>query len=168
MADFRRMKPGDGADALGLAGALTGVTGVAAISGAVISRRLSWYDTLEKPALTPPRLVLGPAWTVLYANQAVAAWLVWRGDAQRAQFDVPAIFSYAVQLALNLGWTLLFFGLKKPAWALFDLCVLWLAIAVTIREFARQHRVAAAMLLPYLAFITYAVGLNTAIWLRNR
>jgi tryptophan-rich sensory protein len=81
MADFRRMKPGDGADALGLAGALTGVTSVAAISGAVISRRLSWYERLDKPPLTPPRVVLGPAWTVLYANQAVAAWLVWRGDA---------------------------------------------------------------------------------------
>lgn len=162
------MEPGDGADALGLAGALTGVTSVAAISGAVISRRLPWYDALDKPPLTPPRLVLGPAWTVLYANQAVAAWLVWRGDAARAQFDVPAITSYAVQLGLNLGWTLLFFGLKKPAWALLDLCVLWLAIAITIREFSRQHRVAAAMLVPYLVFITYAVALNAAIWLRNR
>ena len=155
-------------DALGLMGALTGVTSVAAISGTVIARRLEWYDGLEKPPFTPSKHLLGPAWTVLYANQAVAAWLVWRGDAARAQFDVPAIASYAVQLGLNLAWTLLFFGLKQPALALLDICVLWLAIALTAREFARQHPVAAALLVPYLAFIGYAAALNAAIWRRNR
>jgi translocator protein len=160
--------PHGGADALGLAGALSGVGSVALISGAVISRRLDWYDGLHKPELTPPKAVLGPAWTLLYANQAIAAWWVWRGDAARAQFDVPAITSYAVQLGLNLAWTLLFFGLKRPALALLDICALWLAIAVTIREFSRQHRVAATLLVPYLAFITYAAVLNAAIWWRNR
>ena len=160
--------PQGGADALGLAGALTGVGSVAAISGLVISRRLDWYDALDKPDRTPPKAVLGPAWTMLYANQAISAWWVWRGDAARAQFDVPAITSYAVQLGLNLAWTLLFFGLRRPGLALLDLCVLWLAIALTIREFGRQHRVAAMLLVPYLAFMTYAVVLNAAIWRRNR
>lgn len=155
-------------DALGLAGALSGVTGVAAISGTIISHRLEWYDGLAKPRFTPPKLLLGPAWTVLYANQAVAAWLVWRGDAARGQFDVPAISSYTTQLGLNLAWTLLFFGLKRPALALIDICVLWVAIALTVREFARQHHVAAALLVPYLLFIGYAVALNAAIWWRNR
>ena len=156
------------ADAVGLAGALTGVGSVAAISGLVISRRLQWYDDLRKPPYTPPKELLGPAWTLLYANQAVAAWLVWRGDAQRAQFDVPAITTYATQLGLNLAWTLLFFGLRRPAWALLDICVLWLAVGLTIRDFARQHRFAAALLLPYLGWVTYAAVLNAGIWWRNR
>jgi translocator protein len=156
------------ADALGLAGALSGVSSVAALSALTIYPRLDWYESLDKPRLTPPKELLGPAWTFLYANQAVAAWLVWRGDWQRAQVDVPAISSYATQLGLNLAWTLLFFGLKRPGLALLDLCVLWLAIALTIREFARQHRVAAALLLPYLAWITYAGALNFGIWRRNR
>jgi len=156
------------ADAIGFAGALTGVTSVAGLSALVIFKRLEWYDALEKPPHTPRKGLLGPAWTLLYANQAVAAWLVWRGDAARAEFDVPAITSYATQLGLNLAWTLLFFGLRKPALALLDICVLWLAIALTIREFARQHRVAAALLLPYLAWITYAAALNFGVWRRNR
>jgi len=162
------MERGDGADALGLAGAITGVTSVAAISGLVISRRLRWYDDLAKPPYTPPKEVLGPAWTMLYANQAVAAWLVWRGDATRAEFDVPAISSYAVQLGLNLAWSLLFFGLRRPGLALLEICALWLAVVLTIREFSRRHRVAAAMLLPYLAWISYAAALNAGIWWRNR
>ena len=156
------------ADALGLAGALTGVASVATLSAVTIYPRLDWYESLDKPPFTPPKELLGPAWTFLYANQAVAAWLVWRGDWQRAQVDVPAISSYATQLGLNLAWTLLFFGLKRPGLALVDLCVLWLAIALTIREFARQHRVAAVLLVPYLAWITYAGALNFGIWRRNR
>jgi tryptophan-rich sensory protein len=155
-------------EALGLAGSLTGVGLVAGIGGAVTSRGLSWYRRLDRPPYAPPDAVFGPAWAVLYATQAVAAWLVWRGDARRAEYDVPALGTYSLQLGLNLAWTLLFFGLRRPAWALVEICVLWLAIAVTIREFSRKHRFAAALLLPYLAWVTYAAALNAGIWRRNR
>jgi translocator protein len=157
-----------GIDALGLAGSAGAVASVAAAGGLVTARRLDWYRTLDKPALTPPDAAFGPVWALLYANQAVAAWLVWRGDAARGRYDVPALSSYWVQLSLNLAWTLLFFGLRRPGWALIEIAALWLAIAVTIREFARRHRFAAALLVPYLAWVTYAMGLNAAIWLRNR
>jgi translocator protein len=163
MDDARR-----GIDALGLAASVGAVASVAAAGGLVTSRRLDWYRTLDKPPFTPPDAVFGPAWALLYANQAVAAWLVWRGDAARAEYDVPALTSYWAQLSLNLGWTLLFFGLRRPAWALVEIAALWLAIAVTIREFARRHRFAAALLLPYLAWVSYAAVLNAAIWWRNR
>ena len=155
-------------EALGLAGALTGVGTVAAAGGVVTMHSLDWYRGLRKPPLTPPAGVFAPVWTLLYASQAVAAWLVWRGDARRAEYDVPAMTSYGVQLGLNLLWTLLFFGLRRPAWALAEVCVLWLAIVVTMREFARKHRVAAALLLPYLLWVSYAAALNLGLWWRNR
>ncbi|HET6818761.1 MAG TPA: TspO/MBR family protein [Mycobacteriales bacterium] len=155
-------------DALGLAASLGAVGSVAAAGGLITARRLSWYDNLEKPGFTPPPAIFGPVWAVLYASQAVAAWLVWRGDAAGGRYDVPALSSYWVQLSLNLAWSLLFFGLRRPAWALLEICVLWVAVAMTIREFARRHRFAAALLLPYLAWVTYAVALNAAIWHRNR
>lgn len=157
-----------GIDALGLAGSLAAVSSVAAAGGFVTSRRIGWYRSLDKPPLTPPDVVFGPAWALLYANQAVAAWLVWRGDAARAEYDVPALTSYWAQLGLNLAWTMLFFGLRRPGLALVEICALWLAIAVTIREFSRRHRFAAAMLLPYLAWVSYAAALNAGIWWRNR
>lgn len=155
-------------DALGLAASLATVGAVAGAGGWVTSRRLDWYRRLDKPPLTPPDAVFGPVWGVLYACQAIAAWLVWRGDASRAEYDVPALTSWWVQLGLNLVWTLLFFGLRRPAIALVDICALWLAIVLMIREFARKHRFAAALLVPYLVWVTYAAALNAGIWWRNR
>jgi tryptophan-rich sensory protein len=155
-------------EAAGLAGSVASAAGVAALGAFVSRRNIGWYRQLDKPGFTPPDAVFGPVWSLLYAGQAVAAWLVWRDDARRAEFDVPALGSYAVQLGLNAAWTLLFFGLRRPALALIDVCVLWLAIAVTTREFARRHRFAAVLLLPYLAWVTYAAALNASVWWRNR
>jgi len=155
-------------EALGLAGSLAGVGLVAGVGGAVTGRSLPWYRQLDRPPYAAPVAALGSAWALAYATQAVAAWLVWRGDARRAEYDVPAMVSYAVQLALNLVWVLLFFGLRRPALALAEICVLWVAVAVTVREFARKHRFAAALLLPYLAWVTYAAAVNAGLWRRNR
>jgi benzodiazapine receptor len=141
---------------------------VAGVGAAVTNQGLPWYRGLRRPGYAPPGQVFGPAWAVFYASQAVAAWLVWRGDARRAEYDVPAMTSYGVQLALNLAWTVLFFGLRRPGLALLEICVLWLAVAVTVREFARKHRFAAALLLPYLLWVTYAATLNAGLWRLNR
>jgi tryptophan-rich sensory protein len=155
-------------EALGLVGSLASVGVVAGVGAAVTHQGLPWYRQLDRPRYAPPGQAFAPTWAVLYASQAVAAWLVWRGDARRAEYDVPAMTSYGVQLALNLAWTVLFFGLRRPAVALAEICVLWLAIAVTVREFARKHRFAAALLLPYLVWVTYAAALNAGLWRLNR
>lgn len=153
---------------LGLAGSVSAVAAVAGAGSVIARRSLPWYRDLDKPPWTPPSAVFGPTWAVLYAGQSVAAWLVWRGDDDRDRFDVPALSAYGVQLGLNLAWTLLFFGLRRPALALIEICALWLAIVVTIREFGRRHRFAAALLVPYLLWTSFAVALNAAIWRRNR
>jgi translocator protein len=103
-------------------------------------------------------------WSLTYAGQSVSAWLVWRADAARGEYDVPAMAAYGAQLGLSVAWALLFFGLRRPALALVSACVLWVAVAVTVVEFARRHRWAAMLLVPYLGWATYATLVNAAAW----
>ncbi|HWD45264.1 MAG TPA: TspO/MBR family protein [Actinomycetota bacterium] len=150
---------------LALLGSGAAAFGVAGVGGVVTTRSLdSWYRRLDKPSWTPPDRVFGPVWSLLYGAQAVAAWLVWRSGGERA----PALQLYGAQLALNLGWTLLFFGLRRPGWAVLEIAALWVAIAATIAAFRRRSRAAAWLLLPYLAWVSFAMALTVAVWRRNR
>lgn len=140
---------------------------VGAIGGwATASSVTTWYPTLEKPAFNPPNFLFGPVWTTLYVLMAVAAWLVWRAapaDGHRR----TALRLYAAQLVLNLAWSLLFFGLRRPDLALVEVLVLLGAILATIRAFARVDRRAAGMLAPYAAWVAFATLLNFEIWRLN-
>jgi translocator protein len=122
-----------------------------------------WYAGLDKPAWNPPGWLFGPVWTVLYAAMGVSAWLVWRcGRDSRS-----ALAPFFVQLALNAAWTPVFFGMHEMGWAFAVILALWLAIAVTIAVFARHSRPAALLLLPYLAWVTFAAALNFSLWRLN-
>lgn len=122
----------------------------------------SWYADLEQPVWNPPDWLFGPVWSVLYLAMAVAAWLVWR-DRDRWPERRRALSVYLVQLALNLGWTGVFFGLERPGWALVEIGALAVAIAVTIGLFWRLHRVAGALLVPYLVWVLYAASINAGV-----
>lgn len=151
--------------ALGLAVSLLIVMLAAGIGGLFTSRSVTtWYQTLNRPDWTPPSWVFGPAWTVLYFSMAVAAWMVWRrgGPGLKA-----AIWAFSVQLALNVVWSGLFFGLQFPAAGLVDIALLWLAIVVTIACFQRVSKWAGLLLLPYLLWVSFAAALNFAIWRMN-
>jgi benzodiazapine receptor len=126
-----------------------------------------WYASLAKPAWTPPTWVFGPAWTILYAMMAVAAWRLWRRLGARPHESRRALVLFAVQLALNLSWTPVFFGMQRPDLALVVILVLWLAIAATIVAAWKACKTAAALLVPYLAWVTFATALNAAIWRLN-
>ena len=93
---------------------------------------------------------------------AVAAWLAWRA---RAGAQAYALF--AAQLALNLAWSFLFFGLRSPLAGLVDIVPQWLLIAATIAVFWRASRLAGALMIPLLLWVSYALGLNAAIWMLN-
>lgn len=136
----------------------------------------SWYDGLTKPDWTPPGWVFGVAWTLLYGTMAVAAWLV--AGTRPADFPAHphrsvalrrtlALSVYAVQLALNLGWTWLFFNRRLPGWALLEIVVLVAVTAVTVLAFARVRRLAAVLLVPYLGWLCFAATLNAAIVISN-
>jgi len=124
-----------------------------------------WYQTIEKPPWTPPGWVFGPVWTYLYLSMGFAAWIVW---GQRAKQRVgTAMLLFGIQLALNLVWSGLFFGLQLPMVAFWEITLLWLAILATLISFWRIRRGAGLLLIPYLVWVTYASALNLAIWRLN-
>lgn len=124
-----------------------------------------WYPALAKPSFTPPSAVFGPVWTVLYLMMAVAAWLVWRGRGlSRAALPLGL---FAVQLALNVAWSALFFGLRRPGAGFVDIVALWAAIVATTVAFWPVSRAAGALMLPYLAWVSFAGVLNWSIWRMN-
>lgn len=124
-----------------------------------------WYASLHKPSWNPPGWVFGPVWTLLYTMMAVAAWLVWRRGGLRQQRWPLSLF--LAQLVLNAAWTPLFFGLHRPGLALVDIVLLWLALVATITAFRRVHRGAGWLLVPYLAWVSFAAVLNFVLWRMN-
>ena len=124
-----------------------------------------WYASLEKPSWNPPGWVFGPVWTALYTMMAVAAWLVWRKGGWCGQRQ-PLLLFHA-QLALNALWTPLFFGLHRPGVAFAEIVLLWLAIATTLAAFRPVSRLAAWLLAPYLAWVSFAAALNLTLWRLN-
>lgn len=150
---------------LGLVGWLA-VTFVAAGIGAAASvEAASFYRGLALPAWAPPGWVFGPVWTVLYALMAVAAWLVWRIAGFRAARGALTLF--LVQLALNAGWSWLFFGWHLGALAFADVVVLWLLVVATLVAFWRRRAAAGALLLPYLLWVSFAAVLSLVVWRLN-
>lgn len=125
----------------------------------------TWYPTLNKPAFTPPGWVFGPVWTFLYALMGVALYLAWQRRDQPG--GTIALGLFAVQLVLNAGWTLTFFGARSIVGGLLGILVLWVAIVGTIVSFWRLDHRAGVLLVPYLAWVSFAVALNVAIWQLN-
>jgi len=124
-----------------------------------------WYQNLRKPEWTPPDWVFGPVWTMLYALMAVAAWMVWRRAGwAAAKFSLTL---FGIQLLLNVGWSLCFFGFKSPGLAGGEIVVLWLAISATIAAFWHHSPPGSLLLAPYLTWTSFAAVLNFAIWRLN-
>lgn len=137
----------------------------AAIGAFATSQAGTFYAQLDRPEWAPPAWLFGPAWTVLYALMAVAAWRVYRTASIRSVR--PELTLYVVQLALNALWSWLFFAWHNGPLAFAEIIVLWLAIAATIVAFGRRDRLAGLLLLPYIAWVTFAGALCYSIWQRN-
>jgi benzodiazapine receptor len=139
---------------------------IGAIGGAVTSTSVdTWYRQLHKPSFNPPNWVFGPVWTTLYIAMAVAAWRVWRRTGIRGAPLAATLFG--VQLALNLAWSILFFGFGRIGLALVDIVLLFFAIAGTAMAFRRVDPIAALLLLPYAAWVAFATLLNASLWHLN-
>jgi len=139
---------------------------ISAIGGAITARSVgTWYQTLNKPPFNPPDWVFAPVWTLLYLMIAVAGWRAWLARelaGARAAFAV-----YAVQLALNLGWSLLFFGGRMIGVAFAEILLLLAAVGVNAVLFWRIDRAAGWLLAPYAAWVAFASVLNLALWRLN-
>jgi tryptophan-rich sensory protein len=136
----------------------------AAATGALF-RTGEWYRQLDKPSWRPPDWLFAPVWTALYAMIALSGWLVWR-QAGLAGAALP-LTVYALQLILNALWTPIFFGLRRPDLALIEIVMVWGSILATIVLFHSVSPTAAWLLVPYLAWVSFASALNFSIWWRN-
>jgi tryptophan-rich sensory protein len=123
-----------------------------------------WYRQLTRPSWTPPDWLFGPVWTVLYISMAVAAWLIWKRRLPRSRWAIGVWFA---QLLLNGAWSPVFFGLHSIGGGLITIALLWLAILATVGVFWPVSRAAAILMLPYLAWVTFASCLNLALWKLN-
>jgi tryptophan-rich sensory protein len=125
----------------------------------------AWYASLVKPAWTPPNSWFGPVWSALYVLMGTAVWIVWRERYHRGRN--LALLAYSLQLVLNALWAPLFFGTKNVGAGLFCIVALWLAVTWTLREFIAVRAAAAWLLVPYLAWVSFAMALNLNIWRHN-
>lgn len=153
-------------DLVGLILFLALCLGIGALGAAVAATGVeSWYANLAKPSFTPPDEMFGPVWTALYVLMAVAAWRVWR-SADRGTARGPLTL-FGLQLVLNLGWTVVFFGLQKIGAAVATSVVLDVGVLVTMLAFRTVDRLAAFLMLPYFAWVIFATVLVVAIWQLN-
>jgi tryptophan-rich sensory protein len=142
------------------------ITFVGAALGALASRdAATFYGALQLPSWAPPSSVFGPVWTLLYLLIAIALWRAW-GAAPAGQRAAP-IGLFLAQLVANALWSWLFFAWHRGGSALLDIGVLWLLIVATIVVFRRHDKVAAWLLAPYLAWVSFAAALNYAVWQAN-
>ena len=146
-----------------------GVCFLAAGVGSVFTTSVidTWYATLNKPFFNPPNWIFGPVWTLLYLMMGISLYTFWniKINAKERRQGLSLFF---VQLVLNVLWSMLFFGLKSPLGAFIGIIVLWLAIYLTIRKFLEVSKLAGWLLIPYLAWASFATILNLSTVFLNR
>lgn len=151
--------------ALGLLGWFLLVLAAAAIGGFASVSAGAFYGELVRPSWAPPGWLFGPVWFALYVLMGIAAWLVWRTCGFAGARNALLVFVF--QLVANALWTWLFFVWRKGGLAFVEILLLWVLIAATIGLFWRVNRLSAALLFPYLAWVSFALALTLSIWQHN-
>ncbi|QTY26654.1 TspO/MBR family protein [Flavobacterium sp. CS20] len=126
----------------------------------------TWYETIKKPSFTPPNAVFAPVWAILYILMGLSAGIVW----SRGLYHVwvkTALYHFVFQLLLNAIWSLVFFNLQQPLWALFVIITLFILILLTIKWFKIVIPLVAYLLIPYAIWVAFALILNFEIWRLN-
>ncbi|MCL4744445.1 MAG: tryptophan-rich sensory protein [Burkholderiaceae bacterium] len=161
----RPLPPSVPQQAIGLVGWLLLAFAAAAAGGLASANSGEFYRELVRPSWAPPGWLFGPVWSVLYAFMGIAAWLVWR--ARGFEGARQELLVFIVQLAANALWTWLFFVWRLGGLAFAEILVLWVLILVTTALFWRVDRIAGALLMPYLAWVSFAAALTLSTWRLN-
>ena len=125
-----------------------------------------WYQSLEKPPLTPPDWVFGPVWTILYVMIALSIFMFFKNGKSSSGYSIYVLLG--IHLIANFAWTTIFFGLRLPSWALLDLVILDITLMLLIINFWQVSKVSSILLWPYLSWVLFATYLNAGIYLINR
>lgn len=152
--------------ALGLVAWLVLCIATSGIGALASANARSFYAVLVRPAWTPPGWVFGPVWSALFLAMAVSAWLVWRVP-QASKARSVALGLFVAQLVANALWSWVFFAWNLGGVAFAEVLLLWLLIAGTLAAFWRIEPLAGMLLVPYLAWVTFASVLNYALWQLN-
>lgn len=126
----------------------------------------NWYTNINKPFFSPPNWIFGPVWTILYLLMGISVYLIWVQNKNRKKVTA-AIKQFLFQLFLNLIWSPIFFGLRSPLLGLIVIVIMWAAILQTIRKFYPLSKIASYLLVPYLAWVSFATILNASIFILN-
>ena len=148
---------------VGLIGWLLAAFAAGAVGAVASVDAASFYARLDKPSWAPPASVFGPVWAALYALMGIAGWLVWRSPRPKRM----ALVLFGAQLAANALWSWLFFGWRSGFAAAVEVLILLALIAATAATFWHSSRLAAALLLPYLLWVSFASVLTWTVWHRN-
>lgn len=126
----------------------------------------SWYTQINRPTWNPPNWLFGPVWTTLYIMMGIALYLVWK-----SRLNTPlksnAILFWSIQMTLNFFWSFIFFNQHLIGFAFVEMVMMWLAILVTIFAFSKINKYAAWLMVPYIAWVSFAGILNFTIWKLN-
>ncbi|MEO0293701.1 MAG: TspO/MBR family protein [candidate division WOR-3 bacterium] len=122
-----------------------------------------WYANINKPSFTPPNWVFAPVWTILFLLMGISLYFILRIGLSDKNVRI-AIMVFILQLAFNILWSFLFFGLRSPFLAFVEIIFLWIAILMTIILFYSLSKVAGILLIPYILWVSFASVLNFAIW----
>ena len=128
----------------------------------------TWFPTLVKPIFNPPNWVFAPVWSMLYIMMGIAAGLVWNRIETNKEAVKKALVFFAIQLALNAAWSVIFFYFHNPFLALIEVILFWLLIFETHIQFKKIDKTAGLLFIPYLAWVSFAIVLNASIWWLNR
>jgi len=142
---------------------------LAGVIGSVFTTRSidTWYQTIIRPSYAPPNGVFAPVWIGLYVLMGIAAFLVWRRGLQYPGVR-EGLLAFLVQLILNTFWSIAFFGFRSPLAGLVVIIILWIEIVITIIYFFRVSRNAGLLMLPYIAWVSFAAALNYGFFILNR
>ena len=127
----------------------------------------TWYAALIKPVFSPPNFLFAPVWTILYILMGISLALIWQKDLKTKRIR-DAVFLFGVQLILNTSWSPIFFGARNLLLALIIIILMWIFILRTILSFRKINRIASYLLIPYLAWVSFATVLNFSLWILNK
>lgn len=149
-------------------GAILLCEGVGITSGLLANAKNNvWFYTLQKPTWNPPAYLFGPVWTTLYLLMGISLGIVWNNKATERN-KRNAYLLFAAQLFLNFWWSIFFFHFQSPLFALVDISLMIITIVLTIVSFSHFSNTASWLLVPYIAWVSFATILNIAIWNLNR
>lgn len=126
----------------------------------------SWYTYLEKPPFNPPNWVFSPVWIIMFLFMGISLYLLWEEGLGNHSVKIALLF-FSIQLILNICWSIVFFGLKSPFFALIEIIILWIAILITILKSFKVSKAAGILLIPYILWVSFAAVLNFFLWNLN-